>query len=76
MVMDKKKLLEITCAAALVCTMGFYMLTNSHAGLTNWWGVVFSPLCSAAVCEEEAECEGYIFKWKMLEIMGKWFQFQ
>ena len=74
--MDKKKLWEIACAVALVGTMGVYMFANSHAGLANWWGVVFSPLCSSAVSEEAAECEGYIFKWKTLEIMGKWFRFQ
>ncbi|MBR4869395.1 MAG: hypothetical protein IKU12_01290 [Oscillospiraceae bacterium] len=74
--MDQKKLWEVACAIALVITMSVYMFTDSRAGLTNWWGVVFSPLCSACVCEEEAESEGYIFKWKTLEIMGKWFRFQ
>lgn len=74
--MDRKKLWEAACAAALVITMGFYMLTDSRAGITNWWGVVFSPLCSGVVCDELEEQEGYIFKWKTLEIMGKWFRFQ
>ncbi len=74
--MDKKKLWEAACAVALVFTMGIYMLTDSHAGLTNWWGVVFSPLCSATVCEQTQEQEGYVFKWKTMEIMGKWFRFQ
>lgn len=76
MVMDQKKLWEAACAIALVITMSIYMFTDSHAGLTNWWGVVFRPLCASSVCEEETESEGYIFKWKTLEIMGKWFRFQ
>ena len=74
--MDQKKLWEVACAAALVFTMGIYMFTNSHAGLANWWGVVFRPLCVSSVCEEEFEGEEYIFKWKTLEIKGKWFRFQ
>lgn len=74
--MERKKLWEIACAAALVVTMGFYMLTDSPMGLTNWWGVVFSPLCASGISDEAEGEDGYIFKWKMLEIMGKWFQFQ
>ncbi len=74
--MDHKKLWEAACAVALVFTMVMHMLTTSRAGLTNWWGVVFSPLCSAAVCDEAEEQEGYVFRWKTLEIMGKWFRFQ
>ena len=49
--MDHKKLWEAACAVALVFTMVMNVLTTSRAGLTNWWGVVFSPLCSAAVCD-------------------------
>ena len=49
--MDRKKLWEIACAAALVVTMGFYMLADSPMGLTNWWGVVFSPLCASGVSD-------------------------